>query len=475
MTLVKTKTKPRRYQREDILAVQRFRGRALLAHDPGLGKSPITLWWIRDYLGPGNVVIVVQANLKVNWAREAMKHIGRKVVILEGRTPTKFPVPAPKNQIFVINYDILGRPGAENHNWLNWLKRLKPRCVVLDEVQAIKTRDAIRTKACRELCRKVPHVLGLGGTGALENCPAELFPILNMIRPDKWSSFFTYATNHCDPKKTHWGWTFKGATNLRKLRNRLLKHLMIRRRKEDVLADLPPVNRVVVPVTLPPKLMDEYRKAETDFVRWLKTRWAGAGKKTGELSSHRLAQMTHLKKLAEESKLDFFREWLAGWLNDNPKKKVLFFGWHTKFLADMHRSFPNSVLITGKTRQRDRQQMTDKFNTDPSCRMFFGNLLAAGAGWSCTSSSTTVIGGFSWNPALLKQAGGRNHGLGRGVAGEPNFEFIFPTVGTIEEKLMDVLQRKQSIQDQILDGAEEGTSTLNVFDQLTEIYARGKL
>lgn len=834
-----TKTKPRAYQREDVLAIEKkFRGRCLLAHSPGLGKSPITLWWIRDHMGPGNVVIVVQANLKVNWARESVKHIGRKVVILEGRTPTKFPFPPPKDQIFVINYDILGRPGPENATWLNWLKRLKPKCVVLDEIQAVKSRDTIRTKACRELCRRVPHVLGLGGTGALENCPADLFPVLNMIRPDKWNSFFTYATDHCEPKKTHWGWEFKGATRLKKLHHRLKKYCfpaqtlvhckeglrtigeivrsqirtevlcydevsaevlwrpilafsrtaspsvlvrvehetgefictpdhqvrvqeryvaaqdlipglllstvrgedqekkscdvqvlldpmrgqgqssgrtshtqdgpntvgvrqhgeqqtgevpalqkgirqetqieqvlldqvrgdsqgeetrtqnrvvrngqdsvrvvrkdshqvgshrehevqeavlfrevrktsgveqntkigesesglsnletseeaarqtesereqletrvprerqqdhgavptrsdllshvgprpseaetrggsrwerapiceaaevgssegiatqtsrvvrtavlqrgdrhwpfprgeegevydievaehhnffangvlvhncMIRRRKEDVLKDLPPVNRIVVPVALSAALMGEYRKAETDFVRWLKSKWVGATVKGGKMSSHRLAQMTHLKKLAEESKTEFFREWLAGWLADNPRKKVLFFGWHTKFLTDMHKAFPGSVLITGKTRQKDRQAMTDKFNGDPSCRVFFGNLLAAGAGWSCTSSSTCVLGGFAWNPSLMKQAGGRNHGIGRGVKGEGNTEYWFPAVGTVEERLLKVLESKQGIQDEILDGAEEGSSTLDVFNQLTESYTGGK-
>lgn len=468
------KTTPLPHQRIGVkMMTEKFRGRALNADDLGLGKSCQSLWSARKLLsGRGNVVIVAEAGLKINWAREAMKHLGRKVVILEGRTPTKFPVPAPRDQIFVVNYDILGKPGRENATWLNWLRKLKPRCLIIDEIQAIKSRDALRTKACRELSRKVPYVFGLGGTGALEKYPADLFPILNILRPDKFNSFFSYAQEFCGPKKTHWGWEFKGATNLPKLHRLLKKYVLVRRRKEDVLKDLPEVTRVVVPVALPPKAVEEYRKAETDFVKWLNTRWFASGKKAS-LNASRLSQMTHLKKLAGELKEPFIAEWITNFHNDS-KGKLLAFGWHVDLLTRLHKRFPGSVMLNGKVAERHRQPMKDRFNSDPRCVDFFGNMKAAGAGWSCTSSSTTLMFEFPWNPAMIKQAGGRNHGLGRGVPGEPNFEFWLVATGTIEEKILKVLQANQSMQDQVLDGKAEGEgASLNVYDQVCAFYRKG--
>ena len=107
-------------------------------------------------------------------------------------------------------------------------------------------------------------VIGMSGTPVM-NRPADFWPILNIIRPELFPSFQSYAHRYCDPRKTHWGWEYKGAKNLEELHERV-KPFMLRRLKENVLK-LPSKTHVVVPLHLEDR--SELDAAENDFIDWL--------------------------------------------------------------------------------------------------------------------------------------------------------------------------------------------------------------
>jgi SWI/SNF-related matrix-associated actin-dependent regulator 1 of chromatin subfamily A len=455
-------TTPYKFQAKDLKLIKsKFGCRALVAWDMGLGKTPLSLWIARD-LKEGPVVVICPAQLKWQWQREALKHAGMRLVVLEGRVPKKgFDLNLNRN--YVINYDILGRPGRGKKTWLRWLKKLKPRLVIIDEVQYIKNPQTIRTKAVRELCEKVKHVVGLGGTGGLENCPAELFPFLNICRPDVFDSFYTYAMEFCEPRRTPWGWQFKGATNLDKLHMLLKETCMVRRRKVDVLKDLPKKTRTVIPVDI--KRRAEYVQAQTDFIRWLMRK--SKRKALRARNAERLVQLGYLKRLAAELKMKAVCEWIDAFIADNPGKKLLVFGVHKKILHLLHERYKNSVLVTGEVVGRERQVRVDKFNRDKKCQFFFGNIDAAGVGWSCTSTSTVLFVELSWTPGKHMQAEDRVVGIKRGLKGEAAQIFYLVARATIEEMLCQILEKKQKVIDQILDGKKAGRG-LDVMSLLEE-------
>src|SRR6185369_3681410 len=197
---MKTKT-PYPYQVAGVKAiVKKFKHRALLADDMGLGKTPQALWslcWLRQKLGRNpTVVAICPPTIKENWSNESWTYIKRRGEVLEGRKPPKDFV-GKRGGFYIINYDILGDVRKRSGTWIKKLKKLKPDIIIIDEVQKIKNPNAARTKATRELCRGVAHIIALGGTGGIENRPAEVFPILNILSPEKFPSFFTFAQRYC--------------------------------------------------------------------------------------------------------------------------------------------------------------------------------------------------------------------------------------------------------------------------------------
>ena len=457
-------TTPYKYQKVGVKKiVDRFGGRALLADEMGLGKTPQALWSAqklrRRSKRKKSVIIVCPANLKWQWQREAEKHARINATILEGRTPGKKPLVDGRH--YIINYDILGREGRWRRTWLNKLKDLKPGTVIIDEVQYISNPQTVRTRAVRALCKRVPYVIGLGGTGGLENCPAELFPILNIIAPETFDSFHTFAMRYCAPRRTFWGWEFKGATNLGELHELLKETCMVRRLKKNVLKDLPPKQRSVIPVNIENK--KEYQEAETDFIKWLRKK--SKRKASRASSAERLVQVGYLKRLAAQLKMKSVYEWIDNFLSGG-EEKLIVFGVHRSVLNALHERYRGqSVLVTGSTTGRKRQEAVDRFNGNRKCRLFFGNINAAGVGWSCTSASTVLFVELSWTPGKHVQAEDRIHGIKRGVKGRRAAVYYLVARGTIEEKLVALLQSKQDIIDQTLDGKLR-VSNFDILDQL---------
>ena len=119
----------------------------------------------------------------------------------------------------------------------------------MDECHYIKNRETQRTQAARIAAQKSPHVIGISGT-PLTNRPSELWPMLNIINPKEFDAFMSYAWTFCRPKKQRGKWQYSGHKNLDVLHRQLKRTLMIRRKKEDVLKDLPEKTRSVIPLEL---------------------------------------------------------------------------------------------------------------------------------------------------------------------------------------------------------------------------------
>src|SRR6185503_15324595 len=103
-------------------------------------------------------------------------------------------------------------------------------------------RSSLRTRNTRELCRGVDKVIAISGT-PLVNRPAELWPILNILRPQDYPYFSRFSDLYCPKEMTPWGWSYRTATNLGDLHT-ALQGVMIRRLKKDVLSQLPELRRV---------------------------------------------------------------------------------------------------------------------------------------------------------------------------------------------------------------------------------------
>ena len=193
------------FQRIGARWIKKFNGRALLADEPGLGKTVQCILYIRWYLEQGPIVVVCPATIKEHWRRHIVRYLGDlNPKVLEGRVPMPRGLKVDPDRVYIINYDILGKTNDPD-SWVNYLKGISPKLVILDENHLIKSRTAQRTKACRHLCQDVPQVIAVSGT-PLTNRPAELWTTLNIVRPDVFDSFWSFGARYAGPRKTPWGW-----------------------------------------------------------------------------------------------------------------------------------------------------------------------------------------------------------------------------------------------------------------------------
>lgn len=450
-------TVPKKFQLRGVRRIRGFGGRALLGDEMGLGKSFQTLLYAQqDGLWP--MLVICPAFLKWNWQREVQTHLGMNAHVLEGMRPSRHSFQR-KSKITIINYTILGP-------WAPYLAELNPQLVVIDECQALRNRKSKQTKLTTLICRNAPKIIAASGT-AMENCPAELFPTLHIIRPDLFPSFFSYGVRYCKPKRKPWGWEYKGSSHEDELHEILVDNLLIRRKKSQVLKELPQMTTTVVP--LGTTGIRDYKEAETNFRGWAKKHQITKSKYKKMMRAEAVVKLGYLKRLAARIKMDEVIQWVNHYLTST-KEKIILFAIHKAIIKELYEQYPHlSVVVDGKTPKHKRQLRVDKFNEDPKCRIFIGQLQATGYGWSAKACSTVGIVEMGWKPAEIEQAAARVSGIGRGQEGIAAQTFIFVARNTIEEKLCKLQQDKKTSADSILDGAP--SNEMNIYDELMRIYA----
>lgn len=447
------------YQREGVRDIEDFDGRALLADDMGLGKTMQALWFLKRKRVPTLPALVVcPASVKYHWEHEAFTHVKMRGQVLEGRTPPKGKMQGVVPPLTIINPDILKQ-------WLPYLRKMGIQTVILDECQMFQNPAAGRTKAAMQLCRDVRNVVALSGT-PLTNRPAELWPTLNMIRPDLFPSFFSYAQEYCQPRRAPWGWEYKGAENIPQLHTLLRRNLMIRRLKKDVVKDLPDKVRAVVPMEL--SRPHEYRHASGDFLGWMKTNY-GKIKARRAAKAAAVTRIGYLLRLAAKLKARAVVAWANKFVEEFPDEKLVLFAIHKKMIDVLSRRVnAKSVVVDGNVVKRRRKHAVDQFRQDPDTRIFIGNIKAAGTGVDGLQDvcSNLAFAEMWWRPGDHVQAEDRIHRIGQ--KGGAWISYLVAG-GTIEEDLCRIIQAKQAIIRATLDGETIVEDDLDVWDQLIQL------
>lgn len=450
------KTVPYSFQSECLDVLEEFKGRAICCLPMGCGKSPVSLWFLKKHpeLWPG--VVICPAYLKQKWAREAAKHINMPATILSGRTPQKSSY-LRSRPLLIVNYDILGPcrkvDGGIFHGWLDFLKdKIKPGCIIIDESQACSL-SAGWTAHTKALSEDAKSVIALSGT-PFWNYPSGIWPTLNIVRPDLYPKFLPFAWKHCDPKLNRGSWEYKGAVGLGQLRKDLLKTMLFRRRKEEILPDLPLKVRTVVPMEISNR--KEYTQAVRRFIDF---------EQSSNKKSETLNQLGSLKQLAARLKLESVFTWIDAFLVETDEK-LLMFGWHREIVERLHERYKDkSVLIYGDISSKYRDTAERMFQTDKKTRILFGNMRAAGTGLDLTAAHTVAFCESAWNPATHTQCEDRAYGRLNDLHGCNVFYLV--ATGTIEEFLCELNQRKMGMSEELLDGVV-GIEGFDIYDQLIE-------
>lgn len=417
------------YQTEGVAyTVGAFRdGGVMIADEMGLGKTMQALA-VAHHLELFPMVVVCPAVMRWVWVGEVERALRRSVQVLTGLSASA-PLPA---DVYVVNYDVL-------HAWLGVLvDEIDPALVVFDESHYVKNRKARRSKAAVMLAETVlkagGRTLALTGTPAL-NHPQELWPQLRVIGRAK--QFGAWKPWQDKPEEL----------------NEALRGLCyVRRRKVEVLKELPELRWSTVRVPGSTDGMRRYEQAEKDFIRFLLDEFGpveGRERALRARSAELLVKFGVLRRLAAEAKLGQVREFVSDLLAAG--EKVVVFGWHREVLAGLVEMFSDvgAVLVDGAVDPGVRAEYVDRFQSEPGCRVFVGSIRAVGVGVTLTAASNVVFAEQGWTPADMDQAVARCHRIGQrsGVVG-----WLLLTQNTIDERIARIIESKRLMVGKVTDG-----------------------
>ncbi len=437
------------YQREGVAFALYLPG-ALIGDEMGLGKTlqAIALSLLKkDIFGFEKVLVVTLASLKEQWRREIERFSSQKATVVAGSPDHRRQLYFNDDGFFKItNYEAVLRD-------VTMLSRFKPDLIILDEAQRIKNFSTKTADAVKQIPRK--HALVLTGT-PLENKLEDVYSIVQFLDPNMLSPLWQFAADHFMLSRRKKG-KILGYHNLEKLHGRL-SSIVIRRRKADVLKDLPDeiVNNYYLELT------DAQKKIHSGYIASLlpllnkKFITPVDLRRIMELllKARMVCNSTYLidRKTNLSPKLNELDGLIEELVKQNGHKVVIFSEWTTmtyligRRLSEAGVQF---VELSGKVPVKKRQALIDEFSNNPDCMVFLSTD-AGGTGLNLQAADCVVNFEMPWNPARLNQRIGRVNRIGQQSQCINVVNLI--TKNSIEEKIMAGLQLKTDLFKGVFDG-----------------------
>ena len=447
----------RPYQREGLgwlEYLQKFDFGGILADDMGLGKTVQVLSLLqsrrarRQSKGPS--LIVVPRSLVFNWVQEAEKFCPRLRVLDytgTGRHATREDFP---------NYDLIVTTYGTLRTDIVDLSEILFDYVILDEAQAIKNADSQAAKAARLLHGR--HRLAMSGT-PIENHLGELWSIFEFLNPGMLGTASVF--------KKHASGASSADEGARALLARALRPFILRRTKKQVVEDLPDKVEQTLFCDLEPAQRQMYEELKAHY------RQALLRKESPELGRSKIEVLEALLRLRQaachpglidperagdaSAKLDMLMPQLAEVAEEG--HKILVFSQFTSFLGLVRDRLDADGVkyeyLDGRT--RNRAERVEKFQNDPTIPLFLISLKAGGLGLNLTSADYVYLLDPWWNPAVEAQAIDRSHRIG-----QTNQVFAYRLIAkdTVEQKILELQQKKRDLADAILDENRNVIGTL---------------
>ena len=425
------------FQRQGIEALVTM-DRLLLSDDMGLGKTVQTIAALRILKAKGDLrsaLVIAPAGVLDQWRREIERWAPElSAIIIRGSADNRTWQWRARKDVHLVSYDVL-RMDAEILRGLGPVPRTWD-VVVLDEAQKIKNRNPTSAAA-----KDLPRVRSWALTGTpIENNIDELASILE---------FVDHRANE-DDDRLH-----PEASLLKRHRE-----LQLRRRKADVLDDLPPKLETKLRIPLEPQQRKSYDQAEHDGVVYLRS----LGR---EVTIHHVLELiTRLKQICNvdprtgaSSKLNDIHDRLLELTAQG--HKALIFSQYTGDTSGVaaaahHLQEFHPLCLTGALPPVERTDLIEKFRGSDQHKALVISLRAGGVGLNLQEASYVFHLDRWWNPAVERQAEDRSHRMGQTV--KVNV-IKYTCEDTIEERIDAILQQKQALFDDLIDDVSLDLST----------------
>ena len=457
--------KPRPYQIEAVKFAEEANFNCIIADEQGLGKTIEVLSLFRlhpEKLLPA--IVVVPTTVKLQW----MWEIDRICVAGNENNKAKFLTQViqsgkekamPGFQIYIITYDML-----KKDNMFEYVGDIKT--IIIDECQRIKNHLSDRAKAVQRMAKKCEYKIPMSGT-PIKNNAGEYFTVLNLVKPTLFPQYQRYIDTYCDSYSNGWALKVGGLKNPERFREDT-KDIIIRRTKEQVLKDLPSLDRKFYHVDLDPKLNKAYSKTLEELEDIFYSDMSGF-----ESGAAKIAIMGKLRHITGISKIETCIDHVTEFLLSCDRKVVIFV--HHQDVADILKShltkwceegtFSPPLHMHSGLSGDGRAALVKQFK-DTNSRVMIASTLAAGEGLNLQFCSDAILLERQWNPANEEQAEARFHRFGQ----ENNVSITYMIAsGTIDEYFTELVETKRAIVASAMDGKEIQWDQSSLMAELTQM------
>jgi SNF2 family DNA or RNA helicase len=428
----------RDYQKEGLTwlgFLEEFETGGILADDMGLGKTIQVLAFLLGRAKKQGLpsLVITPKSLAFNWVDEAAKFAPEmKVVRYAGAGRTQRLQEIQEADLIVTTYGTLRTDIAR-------LREIEFDVAIVDEAQAIKNPKSQAAVACKKI--RARHKLALTGT-PIENSIKDLLSILEFSNPGLLG---------LSPQK-------EMAQDIQSTLAKTLRPFLLRRTKEKVLTELPDKSEQI--------LFCEMSTSEKQFYNAIRDKYrASLAEKIeanglGRSKMHVLEALLRLRQAACHSGLvDPKRkaepsaklQLLLNHIQEVTQEghKALVFSQFTSLLALVRTQLEEAGVtyeyLDGQT--EDRKTPVERFQNDPTTKVFLISLKAGGTGLNLTAADYVFILDPWWNPAVEAQAIGRAHRMGQS---QKVFAYRMIAKGTVEEKILDLQKTKRDLAESII-------------------------
>ena len=429
---------------------------ALLADDMGLGKTVQTLSIIS-----GRTLIVAPTSVLFNWANEVRKFRPDLSICLYHGSNRQLD---PKANVVITTYALLRIDSAQlcTSNW---------DCLVFDESHMLKNPDSQATRAARKV--QADFKLALSGT-PVENRLEDLWSVMQLLNPGLLGDRRFFVDRYARPIQN--GDSARAAN----LRTRVAPFIL-RRRKVDVLPDLPSRTETVLYAELSTAERERYEIVRATTRRDILDQLAKQNGGEGETRVNMIAALEALLRLRQaachpdllpgvtgeaSAKLALLTETLIN-SSQNQHKTLVFSQW-TRFLDLIEPALECAGIpflrLDGST--VDRQAVVSAFQTETGPPVLLMSLKAGGVGLNLTAADHVIITDPWWNPAAEDQAADRAHRIGQE---RPVLIQRLVALDTVEERILQLQEKKRSLALAALHSAEIQTTAITHQDLLALI------
>ncbi len=427
----------------------------ILADDMGLGKTLQVISLLlsermeqQESLQKAKPFLVVcPASLVYNWKKEIERFAPElSVRIISGNAAErKLEICDIENgQVVITSYDVLKRDVADYEDRMFAVQ-------IIDEAQYIKNPGTQAAKAVK----KITAVFKLALTGTpIENRLSELWSIFDYLMP---GFLYTYARFRDEMELPIIAG--KDENKMGRLQ-RMIRPFVLRRLKSDVLKDLPEKLEENVFSKMEGEQLSLY-DAHVQKMKLMLNKQSNQEFKQARFEI--LAELTRLRQICcdpglvfedykgESAKLDTCMELITNAVGSG--HKILLFSQFTTMLEHLQKQLTAAGIsyytLTGSVNKEKRMQLVEAFNQDAT-NVFCISLKAGGTGLNLTAADIVIHYDPWWNVAVQNQATDRAHRIG-----QENVVTVYKLVtqGTIEEKIVEMQERKKALADEVLEGA----------------------